>query len=58
MNPIDAVPDIANKIIKIPEEGANILLDILKKVAIVVVILVILYIIFKLIMTRKNKRKS
>jgi len=58
MNPIDAIPDIANKIIKIPEEGANILLDILKKVAIVVVILVILYIIFKLIMMFINKRKS
>ena len=58
MNPIDAIPDIANKIIKIPEEGANILLDILKKVAIVVVILVVLYIIFKLIMMFINKRKS
>jgi hypothetical protein len=58
MNPIDAIPDIANKIIKIPEEGANMLLGILKKVAIVVVILVVLYIIFKLIMMFMNKRKS
>lgn len=58
MNPIDAIPDIANKIIKIPEEGAGMLLGILKKVAIVVVILVVLYIIFKLIMMFMNKRKA
>jgi len=58
MDPLDALPDFVNKIVKLPEDAAGGLLKILKKVAMGVVILAVLYIIFKLIMTRKNKRKS
>jgi hypothetical protein len=58
MDPLDALPDFVNKVVKLPEDAAGGLLKILKKVAMGVVILAVLYIIFKLIMTRKNKRKS